>query len=277
MLTDRPQTVRPVAPSGGADAVTGTGARTRPPTITRLAQSHDGTPGKTHGRAPPRAVLPRTGRQGAPRPGSPSRPRRLLLRPPSGLPTRPADGCRPPEHLGVVPDGRAAAERVTVDRRRAPGVFPGGRGAFSHKPCPARSRAVPHGPARRCCARPGTGRPTGTVATARAACGPRVSRPRAVSRHRGVAVRGRPARYDDAARRRVARRRVPWRRTTRRRAARRRAARRLRHVRTRPDRHDLTTYHPTTHDRRRRMRIHPRQVKPVRPCARVKAVTRGTR
>ncbi len=125
--------------------------------------------------------------------------------------------------------------------------------------------------------RPGHGRsPSGPAA------GPRVSRPRAVSRHGGVAVRGRPARYDDAARRRVARRRVPrrrmpWRRTTRRRAARRRAARRLGHVRTRPDRHDLTTYHPTTHDRRRRMRIHPRQVKPVRPCARVKAVTRGTR
>lgn len=197
MLTDRPQTVRPVASRGGADGSStpdtrdvpedrpaGGGCQSKEGAATevdsggqwasaarrggREAGRRSAVPddhsvgavswwgaGEDAGHAPPRAVLPRPGRQGAPRPGSPSRPRRLLLGRasslgrPAGCPVRPADGCRPSDHLGVVPDGRPAILRVTVDRRRAPGVFSGrGPGDVSGKPCPARSPAFPHGSVR---------------------------------------------------------------------------------------------------------------------------------
>ncbi|MFG2316871.1 hypothetical protein [Streptomyces tendae] len=91
--------------------------------------------GEVAGHAPARVVLPRPGRQDAPRPGSPNRPRRILLRSPSGAPRR-NDGCRPPDHLGVVPDGRAGSRRVTVDRRRARGL----------SGCRGRARAGPSRP-----------------------------------------------------------------------------------------------------------------------------------
>lgn len=91
--------------------------------------------GEVAGHAPARVVLPCPGPRDAPRPGSPSRPRRILLRPPSGSPRR-GDGCRPPDHLGVVPDGGAGARRVTVDRRRARGL----------SGCRGRARAGPSRP-----------------------------------------------------------------------------------------------------------------------------------
>jgi len=110
--------------------------------------------GEVAGHAPARVVLPHPGRQEAPRPGSPSRPRRILLGPPSGLP-RGRDGCRPPDHLGVVPDGRAVARRVTVDRRRAPAVLAGAGGGRGPAAGAARSGAMPRGSFRVCGAHPG--------------------------------------------------------------------------------------------------------------------------
>lgn len=70
--------------------------------------------------------------------------------------SRADDGCRRPDVMGAVPDGAAPVRRVTVERRRAPGGFFGGRGPgdVAEKPHLARLRALPRGPSRVCRPRP---------------------------------------------------------------------------------------------------------------------------
>lgn len=197
--------------------------------------------GEVAGHAPARVVLPCPGPRDAPRPGSPSRPRRILLRPPSGSPRR-GDGCRPPDHLGVVPDGGAGARRVTVDRRRARGL----------SGCRGRARAGP--------SRPFTGVAALSV---RSGCAVRPRVPGRCPGHRRPGpthwtVCCPPARLPACPRvctpdRPSVRPHVP--------------------LSPCPPTHPRTTTHPP----RRRTRIHPRQVKPSRTSARSKAVTCGTR
>lgn len=252
MLTDRPQAVRPAASRGGADGVPGRRDRRREPgagarslTITRLVQCRDGEPGKSPV-MPRRASSSRT-RGGRRRRGRDPRVGRGVSSSGRRAASRGRDGCRPPDHLGVVPDGRAVARRVTVDRRHAPAVLAGAGGGRGPAAGAARSGALPRGPFRICGAHPGAG---GGVAARipRAACPPAcpgfgmpVCPYVCLPVRPSVRLPARPPAGPSA------------------RPLVRSSAR------------------PMTHPRRRRTRIHPRQVKPSRTSVRSKAVTRGTR
>lgn len=251
--------------------------------ITPLAQCHAGEPGNS----PDKLRARRPPAPGAAAGGAAAGIPESVAAPPSrsaGRPARAADGCRPPGHLGVVPDGRAGARRVTVERRRAPGGS-SGAGGRSGQACSARWRALPRGrrSGRAVRTRGAGGRPPGGVPPRRRS-GPERSTSGLVSVRRcpvppgGASchgVTGGPQRFDTTTHDRPRHARPDKERPT----TTADEAGPTTHYRgdSRQTTHDRSDSRQTTHDRRRSMRIHPRQLKPSRPTARSKAVTRGTR